>query len=960
MIVKHMINGIRRKTSIYKGSPFISLFIVFTLILFISPFNNLFAHHLRAGEISVKLISCQTNTYLLTITGYTDSRVSLEFGYEILDLGDGTLINLDTCQSTKKDLGDDITVKEIQVEHNFPGPGVYTIRYYEPNRNDNVLNMDNSGNTAFYVETQVVINPFLYCNNTPVLLNPPIDRGVVGITYLHNPSAWDPDGDSLVYKLVPCKQNVDLEVPGFTWPNIYDITHVNAFNTAGTGPATFTMDPVTGDIVWDAPAIEGQYNIAFIVEEWRKVDGIWFKLGYITRDMQILIETSENNPPELIIPPDTCVEAGTLLDATIMAADPDGHDILIEAFSGLFNQFGNATVFSPSPFTYLPNPATLHLTWQTNCNQVRKKPYQILFKATDRPINSSEQPPLIDMANWYVKIVAPAPENLAATLLTDNTVKLNWQLYKCANAEYIQIWRRIDSYDILKEPCVTGISNNTGYELIGEVSVGDTIFFDDNDQKGLNWGAKYCYRITAVFPQPRGGESYPSEETCFIIKQDPNDNHSGPIITNVDIIDTDLSYGKIFIRWTSPLYIDTSLYPSPYTYELSRAEDLSDTQNIISITNKSYADTVFTDSLLNTHGIVYNYRISAFDADGSFIAQSSVASSVRLNQETSDTGIKLNWKASVPWSIQVQEYPYHYIYRDHTNPEHPYQLVKTDSTNVLDEGNVYFDSGTMDEPLDSSTIYRYYVTTSGSYGNPDIKSPLMNSSQIVSAKMEYAISNCAPESLAFINVTSPDDCREYMQDKPCDFRDFQNKIYWQLTQIGNCEYSIASFNIYFSKTGEDGSFNKIANTLDTFYIHKHLHQIAGCYKVSAVSGTGQESVLSNMICHDNCPYYELPNVFTPNDDGINDNFMAFNTPPAKCPRFVKSVLFKVYNRYGIEVYNSELKPETGSIYINWDGRDSNGIPLSVGVYYYIANVQFDTLDPSISCQTFKGWIKLIK
>jgi hypothetical protein len=48
-------------------------------------------------------------------------------------------------------------------------------------------------------------------------------------------------------------------------------------------PPTFTIDPVTGDICWDAPGprkrdgglIAGpddyaEYNIAFVVEEWRK------------------------------------------------------------------------------------------------------------------------------------------------------------------------------------------------------------------------------------------------------------------------------------------------------------------------------------------------------------------------------------------------------------------------------------------------------------------------------------------------------------------------------------------------------------------------------------------------------------------------------------------------------------------------------------------------------------------
>ncbi len=936
-------------------------FSIILILLFLSgPFHRLYAHHLRAGDISARLISCQSNTYELTITGYTDTRVSLEFGYETLDLGDGTLINLDTCEAVKQDLGDNITVKVIHIVHSFPGPGVYTIRYREPNRNDGVLNMENSGYVAFYVETQVVIDPFLYCNNTPVLLNPPIDRGVIGVPYMHNPAAWDPDGDSLSYKLVACKQEIDLPVPGFMWPNEYDILHANATNSEGTGPATLTMDPVTGDLIWDAPAIQGQYNIAFIVEEWRKINGEWFKLGYLTRDMQILIDTSENNPPKLAVPADTCIEAGKLLEADIGATDPDGHDVMIEAFSGIFQQFGDAVHFTPNPFMYLPNPANLHITWQTGCNQIREKPYQLVFKATDRPVELSEQPPLVDIANWFVKIIAPAPEGLTTTLLPGNAVQLTWQPYFCYNAETIQIWRRVDSLNLSGEPCATGIPEGSGYVLVGEVSAGDTIFVDTNDPDGLSWGARYCYRLTAVFPQPRGGESYPSEESCILIEENPQDKRFGPVITHVDVVKTDPSKGKILIRWTSPFYIDPSAYSPPYTYELQRAEGFSGSAEPTAITDKNYADTVYVDSLLNTANKVYNYRVKVYDAGGTFIAQSTAASSVWLEQKPTDQGIRLAWSANVPWTNQCQDFPYHYIFRDHIDPAKPDLLVKMDSANVFSKGFVYDDTGQFGDPLQRSIVYHYYVTTLGSYGNPDIRPPLLNRSQIMAARMEDSIAHCTPLNLSFVNITSPEDCRVYVMDKPCNFRDFQNVIHWQARVDGNCEHAIAGYNIYFSETGKEDSFQKIAHTSDTFYIHRHLPGFAGCYRVSAVSGTGKETALSEVICHDNCPYYELPNVFTPNDDGKNDLFQAFDKPPEHCPRFVKSVTFKIYNRYGVEVYNSESEKEHPSIYIDWDGRDLKGVPLPVDVYYYIVKVEFNTLDPSLSTLTYKGWVKLTK
>ena len=48
--------------------------------------------------------------------------------------------------------------------------------------------------------------------------------------------------------------------------------------------------------------------------------------------------------------------------------------------------------------------------------------------------------------------------------------------------------------------------------------------------------------------------------------------------------------------------------------------------------------------------------------------------------------------------------------------------------------------------------------------------------------------------------------------------------------------------------------------------------------------------------------FGFPNFFTPNNDGKNDTFQPYSFPFIKCPRFVNSLTFTVYNRWGKEVY----------------------------------------------------------
>ncbi len=67
----------------------------------------------------------------------------------------------------------------------------------------------------------------------------------------------------------------------------------------------------------------------------------------------------------------------------------------------------------------------------------------------------------------------------------------------------------------------------------------------------------------------------------------------------------------------------------------------------------------------------------------------------------------------------------------------------------------------------------------------------------------------------------------------------------------------------------------------------------------------------------------IPNVFTPNGDGINDIF-----------RVTAPVDFKmeVYNRWGQLVFTSSLQNY-------WDGRTNNGEPCTAGTYYYVIELE---------------------
>ena len=911
------------------------------LMTFLSISNSLKATHNRAGEITYRQIG--PLSIEVKITTYTKisgqaihaDRPSLEIHW-----GDGAVNTIPRDNFVM--VHPDIRRNEYIATHTYPGPNPggqpYIMWMQDPNRNENILNINggNSVNVEFYLQTEV----FLFAtsifgnNSSPILLEPPIDFGVVGQVFQHTPNGYDPDGDSVAYELIVPASNVATPVPGY-----------RLVSDVGPGPNNiFTFDVRTGLFTWNAPQVAGEYNIAILVKSYR--NGLY--LGGIVRDIQIEIRDAQNTPPQLQVPEEICVEAGTLIEFDVIATDSDLPQQLIT-----LTATGGPLVLSSSPAVFPKStgfsPLNATFRWQTTCSHIQQQPYQLVFKARDTYTTNGGQvdASLATFKVVLIRVIGPPVENLQSNVSAGN-VRLSWDSpYACTGSPNFlgfSVWRKNTCDGFTPDTCEIGLAGR-GYTMLNFGSLvstasGASYIYNDNT---VQPGAIYSYRILAEFATPLAGTNNfagpvsgkPSAEKCVQMAQDL------PLITNVDVETTELTNGKILVKWERPQAdeLDTLINLPPYRYELFRSDDMPGSNfqlNPIwsSPVYNSYtaigSSTEFIDSLLNTKEKAYSYRV-AFYSNGDTLGFTNVASSVFLTVSSSDRTNNLSWAHNVPWTNTR-----YVVYLETPTSSGTYTVL--DTVSVLN----YAHTG-----LNNGENYCYYIKSIGSYGIPGIPDPLYNKSQIACGTPIDTLAPCPP-----IAVASISGCERFIDDANEDGRGLCegfimeadmmfNEIKWQKSN-DTCAFDVAGYRLYFSPfcNGQYELVMEFTNLSDTLYQHQPSGgNLAGCYYVTAVDsieGTagGNESVPSAIVQTDNCPFYELPNVFTPNGDNANDLFR-----PCLPYRFIRNVDFKVFNRWGQMVFQTN-DPE-----ISWNGTDQgSGKLLAEDVYFYTCIINLSCID----------------
>jgi gliding motility-associated-like protein len=258
------------------------------------------ASHVPGGNITYECVG--PNQYLVTLTLFEDCGTAFTGNYdEYLTLTNDcglaspsvTLPNIvyqqEMSQLCPAQIGNSecnggtlpgIWMHQWQAVVTLPGPcDSWTFAYSSCCRNTSV---NVSGQPGYYWES-ILNSATAPCNTSPIVTAQPIPYVCLNQAVNYNLSAYEPDGNTLVYTLIGAQSAAGTFVP------------YNAGYSAAAPIPGMVIDPATGQISF-TPTSTGNYIVAVLIEEYDAAGNL---VGSIIHDIQFEVINCTNVNPNI-------------------------------------------------------------------------------------------------------------------------------------------------------------------------------------------------------------------------------------------------------------------------------------------------------------------------------------------------------------------------------------------------------------------------------------------------------------------------------------------------------------------------------------------------------------------------------------------------------------------------------------------------------------------------------------
>lgn len=240
------------------------------LLIFTLQSSVCFSSHLKGGEITIRYVSGLT--WEITLTAYADTESAVYFGGGTLAFGDGSPNTTVPLSSSVPTDYPGVGIVRFTTPHTYAGPGFYKVSYFEHNLDDGILNLFNSAETPFFIESGLNADP------------------------LNNPNYSFPKFEASPIFVFPIKRAYAFSTALVDSGHRYTYQLVDPMGAQSYRlPESFLINANTGLISWDTKFLNayhpGEYYFMAKISQY---DENGNQLGYVTRGFQVILEDRDS------------------------------------------------------------------------------------------------------------------------------------------------------------------------------------------------------------------------------------------------------------------------------------------------------------------------------------------------------------------------------------------------------------------------------------------------------------------------------------------------------------------------------------------------------------------------------------------------------------------------------------------------------------------------------------------
>ncbi|MBC7696280.1 MAG: gliding motility-associated C-terminal domain-containing protein [Burkholderiales bacterium] len=357
---------------------------------------------------------------------------------------------------------------------------------------------------------------------------------------------------------------------------------------------------------------------------------------------------------------------------------------------------------------------------------------------------------------------------------------------------------------------------------------------------------------------------------------------------------------------------------SPGGYTTSIVNNLGAGIYTVTVTDGSCSNS--TVSVIITQPSVLNTSLSV----SSYSVCKNAASNLTVNSSGGTASYTVNWSTGVINSSGITVNPsitsiYNYSVTDANN------CIKTQSVQInVDSTIADFNNSIL--PCSSNM----------SFTNTSVNDSLVSwdfgdghfDASILTASNNYSVNGTYTVSLVSVSFVG---CRDTIYKIVIINSNPVNVNFDYLSLNASCSDSVFFNNMSLGATTYNWNFGDGTTSAQISPSHSYPH---GTYQVTLIgSNSGCSDTLVKQISVSDIIETDenSPNVFTPNNDGVNDIF-DFRIVE-KCSDFE----FEIFDRWGLSILKSS---ENNQFF--WDGRTTSGETVTDGTYFYIMDVNNGT------------------